>query len=291
MHHRPCLNAQHRLLCKDRTCLACILHVLSSLQPGKFCMITAIINTACICCAGVLPPCGHACNTVVLVDQGLRPLQHLPHVQLTHQATSKSTHVDCAPDPSPLQVQGQHSCTHGSGATEQSSHHIAPIPPPMCPHQQADSRMQRPSHQTQTCKDSPSSHVHSAQLGTPRTETAHLSAGVEAAQCTDTLYCGAGRVDAFLALSFDQLLALSNGQAVDLVQSGVSQSSSNGCSGPQQGRTLHTGNTFLLDSMCGRLCRWLRSAPIHSRMPNALQECAPDTYPGKLDMHLAKAQQ
>ena len=77
------------------------------------------------------------------------------------------------------------------------------------------------------------------------------------------LYCGAGRSDAFLALSFDQLLAVSNGQAVDLVQSGASQSNSNGCGGSQQGRTLHTENTFLLDSMCGRLCRWLRSAPAH----------------------------
>ena len=205
---------------------------------------------------------------MVLVDQGLHPLQNLPRVQLPHRqpaeaATSISTHVDCASDPAPTQLSGLHSCTHGLGAPEQGRQHSGPTVPPQCPHQQAASRIQCPSDNTQTCTDAPPTHVllNSAHLGMPWTEKAHLSRGDEAAQCSDTLYCGAGRSDAFLALSFDQLLALSNGQAVDLVQSGASQSNSNGCGGSQQGRALHTENTFLLDSMCGRLCRWLRSAP------------------------------
>ena len=282
MHQSPALDAQHR-------------QVLPCMYPAytQYTMTWKILydhhysSRAACATAGVLPPCGHACHTVVLVDQGLSPLQHPPHAQFTHQATSESTHVDCATETSPLQLPGH----HGLGATEQSSRHSALIVPPECPHWHAASGVQWPSDHAQTCNNGPSSHalLNSAQLGTPRTETAHLSSGVQAAQCTDTLYCGAGRLDSFLALSFHQLLALSNGQAVDLVQSCATQSNSDGSSGPQQGRTMHSENTFLLDSMCGRLCRWLRSAPVHHRLANALQDYVSDTYPCTSDTHIAKA--
>ena len=255
------------------------LHVLSS-QPGKSDVLTiiVIVKRGCICYAGVLPPCGHACNAEVLVDQGLRPLQNLHHVQLMHQqpATNNSMHVDSAPDPSPPQLPNQDSRACGLGATEQSRHHSGPTVPLQCLHQQAASRVQCASDHTQTSTDAPSNcgFMNSVHLGTSRTETVHPTSGVEAAQHTDTLYCGAGRSDAFLALSFDQLLALSNGLAVDLVQGGASQSNNSGCSGPEHRRTLHTENTFLLDSMCGRLCRWLRSAPTPPRSAGALLRCA-----------------
>lgn len=233
-----------------------ILHVLSSSHLGKdyHCHYHRLHMYA-----GVLPPCGHACNAVLLVDQGLCPLQDLPDVQLTHQAATNSTPVDTAADPSSLQLPDLHNHMNGLGATEQMG------APAWCPHQQAASRMQCATVHTQTCPKGLSNHMplSSAHLGTPGTEKAHLSSA--APQCIHTLYCGAGQLDAYLALSFGQLLALSHGRAVDLVQSGASQPSMGGSRQLVHSRPVGTDNTFLLDSMCGRLCRWLRSASLCPR--------------------------
>lgn len=228
----------------------------------------AIINTYCMCYAGVLPPCGHACNAMVLVDQGLCSLQDLPDVQLTHQAATKSTPEDTALDPSPVQLPDTHSSLSGLGATEQMG------TPAWSSHQQATSRMQCATDHTRTCpQEGLSSHMplNSACSGTPWTEEAQLSSA--APQCSATLYCGAGQLDAYLALSFDQLLALSNGRAVHLVQSDASQASTSGSRRPVHGRPVGTDNTFLLDSMCGRLCRWLRSASLCPKPAVAQHSC------------------
>lgn len=243
------------------------------LAPCLWERITLVtINTDCICYAGVLPPCGHACSAVVLVDQGLCSLQDLPDVQLTHQATTNSISVDTALDPSPLQLPDLHSHLYVLGATEQTS------TPAWSSHQPAASSMQSAIDHTQPYPEGLSSHMplDSAHLGTPLTEEAHLSS--VAPQCSDTLYCGAGQSDAYLALSFDQLLALSNGRAVDLVQSNASQASMSGSRGPVHGRPVGTDSTFLLDSMCGRLCRWLRSAFFFPRPAVAQHSCATDNH-------------
>lgn len=207
---------------------------------------------------------------MVLVDQGLCPLQDLPHVQLTHQATTDSTPIDSALHPSPLQLPDLHSRLYPLGVTEQMDM------PAWSTHQQATSKMQCTSDATQTCPpEGVSRHMplDSAHVGTPWTEQTQLSS-TAAPQRDNTLYCGAGLSDAYLALSFDQLLALSNGRAVDLVQSNAGQASTSRSRQPVHGmrRTAGTDNTFLLDSMCGRLCRWLRSAVLCPR-PVAQHSC------------------
>lgn len=212
----------------------------------------------CTCYAGVLPPCGHACNAVVLVDQGLRSQQDLPHVQHMQQATTNSTPVDSALNTSPLQLPGKHNGTCDLGATGHTSRSTQSL------HEQAASTTQCATDHTQAgldCLSGPMlmQSAHPCMLGT---DAAHLNNGVEEGPYGDTLYCGAGQSDAFLALSVDQLLALSKGQAVDLVQSGASQPNTEGSSQSRLCKTAGTGNTFLLDSMCGRLCRWLRSVHI-----------------------------
>ena len=186
----------------------------------------------------MLPPCGHACNALVLVDQGLCLV---PHAGPMNQAT----------EPRLLQPLDRHTHTeHGLAATGQTSR------PKQFPHEQAANTQHCAADHTQTCPAELTSHRSLPSAHAPLTATAHPRCEADAAEHDGTLYCGAGQADAFLALTFDQLLTVSKGQAVDLVR----------CSAPQpqeQGsgcRTADTESMFLLDSMCGRLCRWLRSA-------------------------------
>lgn len=192
----------------------------------------------------MLPPCGHACNAVVLVDQGLCAV---PHAEPINQAS----------DPPPLQPPGPHNHTHSDlGSTGQTSR------PKQFASGQAASTTHCALDHTQTCLAELPNHrpLPGAHACGPLTATGPLSCEPDAAECDDTLYCGAGQADAFLALSFDQLLAVSKGRAVDLVRCGAPLPNEQGSSPVRLCKTVETESMFLLDSMCGRLCRWLRSA-------------------------------
>lgn len=176
-----------------------------------------------------------------------------------NQATHQSMPADAPSDPCPLQLPGQHNNTkHGMGAVGQLSSTSC------FSHEQAVSRTHGAIHHTPTCPKGVSSHMppHTALGCTPETGTGHASCGADAAGHDNTLYCGAGQADAFLALSFEQLVVVSSGRAVDLVRCGPAHPHVQGSTCLVPCKTEDTENMFLLDSMCGRLCRWLRSAHI-----------------------------
>ena len=204
----------------------------------------------------MLPPCGHACTAVVLVDQGLQPVPVPSHAQPNCQAAGRQRDPESASEASLLQPLAQQSCTCATSVDE-----MRQMTSPKRAYEQAQELQQSTAAQPPLAPEHRSSQVPSCpeHLSQPQGRARHPSLELQAAAGNDLLYCGAGQANAFLAVSFDQLLLLSNGQVMDLVQSGDS-GQTQGSELAQPGTTADKAVAFLLDSMCGRLCRWLRYA-------------------------------
>ncbi len=272
--------------------------------------------------AGMLPPCGHACQATVLVDEGLQqpqidvsafPAANSSSSSIRKEQREPAESLQCVLS-QPRQMQEQPSLPENS-ASELQSH----IPIGLL-HQSVPG--QGPKGMT---------------VSGLQDECQQPGAQADAAAAL--LYCGAGLPSAYLAITFDQLLLLSMGRSVDLVQDSASSAGTSHIScrktvchalkakdnvylicfrlptchslcfvplmsrltchklGPSafasmqqyfafclsammakravallltgscshhagqiqhMGRTDAAACTFLLDSMCGRLCRWLR---------------------------------
>ena len=211
-----------------------------------------------MCHAGVLPPCAHACKAVVLVDQGLQPPPVPSHTQPRCQTADRQNSVENTSEAALLQPPAQQSCT--CVANEDNMRQMMS---PQCASEQEEELQhsttgQPPLGLEHKCSQGASCAV---DLNQPQGGAGHPSPELQAAARHGSLYCGAGQPNAFLAVSFDQLLLLSKGQVVQLVQTcDTEQRQGSGLAQP--GTSADKEVAFLLDSMCGRLCRWLRYAHV-----------------------------
>jgi hypothetical protein len=120
--------------------------------------------------AGMLPPCGHACQATVLVDEGLQQ----PQMDVSASpaaSTCSSIHEEQREPAESLQ------CVLAQPRQTQKQPYLQDEC--QCPQAQADA-------------------------------------------AAALLYCGAGLPNAYLAITFDQLLLLSMGRSVELVQDSAS---------------------------------------------------------------------
>ena len=154
--------------------------------------------------AGMLPPCGHACQATVLVDQGLQQPQ-IDVSAFSGANTCSSLHGKQLEPADSLQcILAQPRRTpEQPGLPENSAMELQSQSPAGLQHQSVPG--QSPKGMT----------VHGLQ-----NECQHANARADAAAAL--LYCGAGLPNAYLAITFDQLLLLSTGRSVDLVQDSAS---------------------------------------------------------------------
>ena len=165
--------------------------------------------------AGMLPPCGHACQATVLVDEGLQQPQI--DVSAVPAANTCSSIREEQREPAeslqcvlsqPRQAQEQPGLPENS-ASELQSHILTGLP-----------------HQSLSGQGPKGMNVSDLQDECQRP-------GAQADAAAPLLYCGAGLPNAYLAITFDQLLLLSMGRSVDLVQDSAS-SAGTSCIGLQE---------------------------------------------------------
>lgn len=150
--------------------------------------------------AGTLPPCGHACQATVLIDEGLQQSPGL----LTCQTASSGQHAEGS--------------TQAESQLPPSAHSRAALQPQEHSHLHSvlGSGSPPPSQAGLQC-GSIDEHVADSMADNTIQEGPCLQS--QAAAGDGLLYCGAGLPNAYLAVTFSQLLRLSKGQAVDLAQS------------------------------------------------------------------------
>ena len=168
--------------------------------------------------AGVLPPCGHACQATVLLDEGLQSQASSCCLALPSGSLALSD-----------QLEGNCSGAQPHVPAELSS----------APHDLLHSDLQgqpTPSPRTQpgatTWQKAHAGETMDRACLAARDEAQKAAAHqqeLQAAAVNELLYCGAGLLNAYLAVTFDQLLLLSKGRAVDLVQSGASDPGNFSC--------------------------------------------------------------
>lgn len=154
--------------------------------------------------AGMLPPCGHACQATVLVDEGLQQ----PQMDVSASpaaSTCSSIHEEQREPAESLQcVLAQPRQTQKQpGLREKSALELQFQSPAGLQHQSVPG--QSPKGMT---------------VSGLQDECQCPQAQADAAAAL--LYCGAGLPNAYLAITFDQLLLLSMGRSVDLVQDSAS---------------------------------------------------------------------
>ena len=149
--------------------------------------------------AGTLPPCGHACQATVLIHEGLQQSPGLPscHAASSGQQTEGSTQAKSKLSPPPSRV----------GLRLQERSHLHSVSGPGSP----------PPSQAELQCGSTDEHIADSMTDNTIQEGPCLQS--QAAAADGLLYCGAGLPNAYLAVTFSQLLRLSKGQPVDLAQS------------------------------------------------------------------------
>lgn len=154
--------------------------------------------------AGMLPPCGHACQATVLVDEGLQqPLMDVPASPAANTCSIiHGEQCELAESLQSMPAQPRHA-PEQPGLREESASELQ---------SQSPAGLQHQSLSGQGLKDRTVSGL----------QDACHSPQVQADVAAPLLYCGAGLPNAHLALTFEQLLLLSRGRSVDLVQHRVS---------------------------------------------------------------------
>ncbi len=155
--------------------------------------------------AGMLPPCGHACQATVLVDEGLQQPQIDVSAFPAANSSSSSIHEEHREPAESLQcvLSQPRQTPEQPGLPENSASQLQ---------SQSPAGLQHHSVLSQSPKGMTVSGL--------QDECQHP--GTQADAAAALLYCGAGLPNAYLAITFDQLLLLSMGRSVDLVQDSAS---------------------------------------------------------------------
>lgn len=195
------LNTLHAVSWRSSLCTVHVNRITKYHEAKQF-------TTAMYAPAGMLPPCGHACQATVLVDEGLQQ----PQIDV------------CSAFPA------ANACSiHGKQHEPAESLQCVLAQPSQSPEQPGLPENSASQLQSQ----SPAGLQHHSVLGQSQKgmtvvglqdECQHPGAQADAAAAL--LYCGAGLPNAYLAIMFDQLLLLSMGWSVDLVQDSASSAGS-----------------------------------------------------------------